>query len=108
MEPRSIQIQLVFHLVGPSQQKISPNFITPVLYKIDTQSKINWDKLEELKNKNKPQDVIKKLIINQKYVNDLHGEQSLFNVPMYNNKADITKNINKVLVLLTESTESAK
>ena len=85
------------------KQKVSPNFITPILYKIDTESKINWDKLEELKNKNKPQDVVKKLIINQKHVNDVHDEQSLFNVPTYNNKADITKNINKVLVLLTES-----
>ena len=33
-------------------KKISPNFITPILYKIDDESHINWEKLKDLRQKN--------------------------------------------------------
>jgi hypothetical protein len=33
-------------------KKVSPNFITPILYKIDDESHINWEQLKDLKQKN--------------------------------------------------------
>lgn len=35
------------------KKKISPNFITSILYKIDNMSKINWNKLNDIQNKDK-------------------------------------------------------
>jgi len=35
------------------KKKISPNFITSILYKIDNMSKINWGKLNDIQNKDK-------------------------------------------------------
>jgi hypothetical protein len=50
--------------------KVSPNFISPFLYKIDSQSKINWAQINMYKRGNISKDVIN--IKNKKTLNNLH------------------------------------
>jgi hypothetical protein len=38
-------------------KKIAPNFIAPILYKVDTKSNIDWEKLEKI-SLNKPSKLI--------------------------------------------------
>ena len=54
------------------KKKISPNFISPILYKIDSESRISWDKLEIIKSKGINNDTIVQLKDNQKKINELH------------------------------------
>ena len=113
------------------KKKLSPNFIAPVLYKIDSQSKIEWDKLEMIKNKGYSNDTIKELKENQQKINKDHKlvkELGLFQqlLPMQfrrqltlsvvkdktdkktdeikpEDKEDLSQNSGKVLILLTEA-----
>jgi hypothetical protein len=65
--------------------KIAPNFICPILYKIDSQSKIDWSKITLIKNKKMSNEDIVMLNLNQQQINKKHQIQAseLFNV---NNK----------------------
>jgi len=54
------------------KKKVSPNFITHFLYKIDTKSRINWEKLEDIKKKVQINGVKDDLIRNQQKINELH------------------------------------
>jgi hypothetical protein len=115
------------------KNKISPNFISPVLYKIDSQSKIEWGKLDMLRNKGISVESVKELEQNQKKINSLHEldkKLGLFQalVPLQfrrqlgmsgdkkvkagekltpEDKEDLTINSGKVLVLLTEAPTSS-
>lgn len=110
-------------------RKVSPNFIAPILYKIDSNSKIDWQKLELIRSKGTPNDTIIQLRENQQKVNKLHNiskDMGLFqqllplqfriqtqntNVtpkskqpePKPEDKEDLTVNSGKTLVLLTEA-----
>jgi hypothetical protein len=54
------------------KKKISPNFIAPVLYKIDSKSKINWYQLENIRqNGNSKQSTIE-LVKNDQLINNKH------------------------------------
>jgi hypothetical protein len=78
------------------KKKISPNFISPFLYKIDTKSRINWDKLQEIKNKVQIKGITDDLIRNQQKINELHtinktlGQLSL-TLPKYDDKLSNSK-----------------
>lgn len=61
-------------------KKVSPNFIAPILWKVDTNSKIDWKKLDEIKLKNIPLDSINKLKFNQKLINNKHKLPDLTNL----------------------------
>ena len=114
------------------KQKISPNFISPILYKIDSESRIDWNKLEMIKSKGIPSETYNQLKENDKLVNKKHGllkEFGLFEnlLPLQFRKSlalegkkikeelkkiepekeDVTLNSGKVLVLLTEAPTSS-
>jgi hypothetical protein len=113
------------------KNKVSPNFISPVLYKIDSSSKIDWDKLDMLRNKVVSIESVKEIKENQQKINEKHNldkELGLFQhlVPMHfrkqleskketkkesklkpEDKEDLTINSGKVLVLLTEAPTSS-
>lgn len=55
------------------KNKISPNFISSYLYKIDTNSRIDWDKLDLIKKKVQLDSVKDNLIYNQQKINKLHS-----------------------------------
>jgi hypothetical protein len=55
------------------RNKISPNFISSFLYKIDTKSRINWDKLDLIKKKVQIDSVTNNLIKNQQKINNFHS-----------------------------------
>jgi hypothetical protein len=61
--------------------KISPNFICPILYKIDSQSRIDWGKITLIKNKKISNEDIVMLNLNQQKINKKHQIQAseLFN-----------------------------
>lgn len=111
------------------KHKVSPNFISPVLYKIDSQSRIDWTKLDLLRNGGVPNDVVKELKENQQKINERHNldkKLGLFQslIPLQfrkqlglktsskveevkpEDKEDLTVNSGKVLVLLTEAPTS--
>ena len=82
------------------KRKVSPNFIAPILYKIDSESKIDWTKLDIIKTNSYTSDTLKNLKINQQLINnshDLNLSTSMFNslIPNYfkNNTNDISINI---------------
>ena len=54
------------------KRKVSPNFIAPILYKIDSESKIDWSKLDILRTKGYTNDTIKELKSNQQLINNKH------------------------------------
>ena len=54
------------------KKKISPNFICPILYKIDSESKIDWGKVDMIKHNSYTNDTLKQLKDNQNKVNNLH------------------------------------
>lgn len=115
------------------KNKISPNFISPVLYKVDSQSKIEWSKLDMLRNKKITVESVKELEQNQQKINSLHEldkKEGLFQslIPIQfrkqlgmitdkkvktdekldpEDKEDLTINSGKVLVLLTEAPTSS-
>ena len=113
------------------KKKVSPNFICPVLYKIDSESKIDWQKLEMIKSKGYSNETIIELRENQQKVNIRHQLDKSFGLfqsllPMQfrnqikldnikpkdkqplklEDKEDLTINSGKVLVLLTEAPTS--
>lgn len=118
------------------KRKVSPNFIAPILYKIDSESKINWDQLDIIRSNGFTNDTIKQLKLNQQVVNKKHNinlSTSLFeylipkyfntpnatltfdiknnknsqtNQPVDVNKEDISINSGKMLILLTEAPTS--
>jgi hypothetical protein len=115
------------------KHKISPNFISPVLYKIDSQSKIDWTKLDMLRHKGVSVETVKQIKENQQKINNLHEldkKLGIFQalVPLQfrrqlgmvvdkqtkkdnklkpEDKEDLTINSGKVLVLLTEAPTSS-
>jgi hypothetical protein len=101
------------------KNKISPNFIAPILYKIDAQSKINWKEVQLAKKGNIHNGISNKLndntlIINKTY--PLKKKYGLFDyllnsktkqIPHMNNvideNEDLTIYSGKTLILLTEA-----
>jgi hypothetical protein len=73
------------HVKQVVNNKISPNFICPILYKIDSQSRIDWNKITLIKNKKISNEDIVMLNLNQQQINKKHQIQvsELFNT---NNK----------------------
>ena len=55
------------------KRKISPNFISPILYKFDSESKINWSQLELLKSNSIINNNINELKNNDQKINNLHN-----------------------------------
>jgi hypothetical protein len=118
------------------KRKIAPNFIAPILYKIDSESKVNWDQLDIIRSSGFTNDTLKQLKLNQQMVNKKHNinlSTSMFEylMPKYFNtpnttitfdiknnkklpttqstdvnKEDITINSGKMLILLTEAPTS--
>jgi hypothetical protein len=94
------------------KKKISPNFIAPILYKIDTQSNISWERLEEIKKGRSTYALQQN--DDEKTINALHTLDRQLGPfaallprklakPEQQPKADITVNSNKTLILLTEA-----
>jgi hypothetical protein len=54
------------------KNKVSPNFIAPICYKVDSNSRINWDKLDIIKYDKKPSVNLEKMIDNERRVNRRH------------------------------------
>ena len=102
------------------KNKVSPNFISPILYKIDPKSTIDWSKIDLIKSKNISKEKLTKLNDNDKFINKLHGikkkdglissllriNKKVINYQLENNDDDL-EDINiysgKVLILLTEA-----
>ena len=55
------------------KKKVSPNFICPILYKIDSGSKIDWSKVEMIKYRSYTNDTMKELKENQEKINYKHN-----------------------------------
>ena len=116
------------------KRKKSPNFISPILYKFDSESKIEWSKLDSIKTKGQPTEIVEKTIQNEKLINEQHEiakELGLFSflLPQQHrkqmnintskdnkkpnnklkpeDKEDLTINSGKSLVLLTEAPTSS-
>ena len=53
-------------------KKISPNFIAPILWKIDSKSRIIWGELEQMKSKNISFDNLNNIKLNQELINNKH------------------------------------
>jgi len=78
------------------KRKISPNFVVPILYKIDSESKIDWNKLDIIRSNKFNGGTLKELQNNQKLINIKHNfnlTTSIFNsfIPNYfkNNNVSI-------------------
>ena len=90
------------------RNKISPNFISPFLYKIDTNSRIDWSKLELLKKKVQIEGITDSLIKNQKKINNLHtikkslGQLSLI-LPKNLQNPSIKLEYNKIMIEIEEN-----
>lgn len=117
------------------KKKVSPNFIAPILYKIDSESKINWSQLEVIKAQGVPTQNIIDIKKNQEKINNSHnidknlglfqallplqfrraqvntGKDDIKNLPggVGNNsgKEDLTVTSGKTMVLLTEAPTSS-
>ncbi len=109
------------------KKKVSPNFIAPILYKIDSESKINWSQLEVIKANGVPTQNILDIKKNQEKINNLHNIdkslglfQSLLPLQFRQakqelnkladkqiDKEDLTVGSGKTLVLLTEAPTSS-
>ena len=107
------------------KRKVSPNFIAPILYKIDTESNIEWEKLELIKLKGTIADDLNMLKENQQKINDKHNIPRIYQklLPKYFRddldkkelekikrqleREDISINSNKTLILLTEAPTSS-
>ena len=114
------------------KRKVSPNFISPILYKIDSESKINWNQLQLLKSQGTTTQDIIDLKKNQKKINDSHNldknlglfqalvplqfrrANMVINKDALNNiikkeieKEDLTINSGKSLIMLTEAPTSS-
>lgn len=115
------------------KRKVSPNFICPILYKIDSESKIDWGQLNLIKDKGIPRNEAKQIVDNARKINDKHKlkKNTFFDfllpvgfrpkdvtidvkVPQEARdnlenalNDDITVNSGKVLILLTEAPTSS-
>jgi len=99
------------------KNKISPNFISPILYKIETKSKIDWGNVEKLKQKGKTLFYNNELIKNQEKINSIPNIKTTFNalntfiqqnktnkiIPYKDKHENITNYCGKSLILLTEA-----
>jgi hypothetical protein len=86
------------HVKKIIKNKISPNFITSILYKIDSKSNIDWNKYNELKNKDKNNNRLLQQefpnlnttkrdgLLNNRLINDLHTNQDSKRTSMLNKK----------------------
>lgn len=95
------------------KKKVSPNFVAPILYKIDTQSNINWERLEEIKRGRSTYSLQQN--DDEKTINTLHTldrqlgpfgallPSRFAQTRTTQTTADITVNSNKTLILLTEA-----
>lgn len=54
------------------KKKISPNFIAPILYKIDSKSKINWNQLEVIRQRGASKEATLELVQNEQLINKKH------------------------------------
>jgi len=54
------------------KNKISPNFVSPYLYKIDTKSNINWEEIEKIKDKIQTKGETNQIILNLQKINQFH------------------------------------
>jgi hypothetical protein len=98
------------------KRKVSPNFICPILYKIDTQSKIDWKQLDMVKSKEMFINDMNKLKDNQSIINNKHNLEKTRILQKFlpmnsknnqTNKEDLTINSGKTLILLTEAPTSS-
>ena len=62
------------------KKKISPNFICPILYKIDRNSKINWLELESVKEEHLPNYIIEIIRKNCYKVDDNKDTDTIYNM----------------------------
>ncbi len=107
------------------KKKVSPNFIAPILYKIDSESKINWSQLDVIRATGVPTQNILDIKKNQEKINNSHNidkSLGLFQalIPLQFRRAtlnkddtktvekeDLTVGSGKTLVLLTEAPTSS-
>ena len=96
------------------KRKVSPNFICPILYKIDTESNINWSQLELLKSKVSPSSTLTKLKDNEQIINTKHNLdknlsffQTILSDPFKQTKAKITLDITGLTTSPKKSKELA-
>jgi len=85
------------------KRKISPNFIAPILYKVDTDSKINWEAIEKNKSQYGYLENNKLLRLNDKKINNKHDMTDFYDLITNNKKSDITVDSKSVLILMTEA-----
>ena len=99
------------------KNKISPNFIAPILYKIDAQSKINWKEIEAARSRKTHNGINSKLNDNLSKINKvfpIKKKYGLFDIILkpkiikqsINNddeNEDLTIYSGKTLILLTEA-----
>jgi hypothetical protein len=83
------------------KRKVSPNFICPILYKIDSESKVDWVKIDTIKYKGYTAEELRKLKENDNKVNSLHDIQKQSGVfasmlPKYYRK-QIERNVRQIL-----------
>ena len=91
-------------------KKIAPNFIAPILYKVDTKSNIDWNKLEKIKLNDKSTINFDYMVKKEKKINDnLYyslgpgATVNLDDVVTKGKEADLTVDSKKTLILLTEA-----
>lgn len=109
------------------KKKVSPNFIAPILYKVDSKSKINWNQLELIRQKGNSKEATIQLTQNDQLVNQKHNLTKDFGLfqnllPTYfrqiksididvkptekkniSEKEDLTTDSGKSLILITEA-----
>ena len=89
-------------------KKIAPNFIAPILYKVDTKSNIDWERLEKIKLNNKSTINFNDMVKKEKKINDKliysFGPRAIVKADDVVEKgADLTNDSKKTLILLTEA-----
>jgi hypothetical protein len=97
-------------------KKIAPNFIAPILYKVDTKSNIDWSKLENIKLNGKSTINFDDMLMREKKVNNKlyysHGTELKVGLApgatvnadnVVEKAADLTDDSKKTLILLTEA-----
>ena len=91
------------------RNKVSPNFISPYLYKIDTKSRLDWDKIELIKKNVQLKQDTNILIKNQQKINKLHsikkslGQLSLI-LPKVTEKEKLQDMYHNIKIKLDEET----
>ena len=78
------------------KKKISPNFINLILYKVDTESKLNWLKLNSLIYKSDPNSVLRKFNEAEfNHINEKHNIKSMTGLISYLKTKEITEEAKK-------------